>query len=214
MDVPLGRNLPGPIGGVIEAKPRLGGGEHAGDHGGLAYRRPAIPLLADGDKQRTRLIPIPLEMAGTALWQGRAINGPIEDQGAGGFVQPIQPLAIGLGQAFAQQGRHRLGRNRQYQITAAEGKGLALGGLRVGRALNHPAAARGLRRDGGDAIHPVAQPQVALGLGQGELELVAEHLHRTLEVEQSQGGLGHGQHRGAVKGCGAVGGFLGIQLEL
>ena len=212
--MPLGRNLPGRIGGVIEAKPRLGGGEHAGDHGGLACRCPAIPLLADGDKQRTGFIPIPLEVAGTALWQGRAINGPIEDQGAGGFVQPIQPLAIGRGQAFAQQGRHRLGRNRQHQITAAEGKGLALGGLRVGRALDPPAASCGLRLKGGDAIHPVAQPQVALGLGQGELELVAEHLHRTLEVEQPKGGLGHGQHRGAVEGCGAVGGFLGIELEL
>ena len=129
-------------------------------------------------------------------------------------MQPIQPLAIGLGQGFAQQGGHRLGRYRQHQITAAEGKGLALGGLWVGRALDPPAATRGLRRDGGDAIHPVAQPQVALGLGQGELELVAKHLHRTLEVEQSKGGLGHGQHRGAIEGCGAVGGFLGIQLEL
>ena len=58
------------------------------------------------------------------------------------------------------------------------------------------------------------QQQLALGAAEGQLQGGAEDLHRAFQVPQPQGLLGHLQHRGAIEGGGAVGGLLGIELQL
>ena len=45
-------------------------------------------------------------------------------------------------------------------------------------------------------------------------QLIAQHLHRSPQVPEAQRGLGHVQNGCSVKGRGAIGGFLGIQLQL
>ena len=46
------------------------------------------------------------------------------------------------------------------------------------------------------------------------LQLVTEHLHRTVEMPQPERCLDHLQDGGAVEGCGSIGGLLGIELQL
>ena len=63
-------------------------------------------------------------------------------------------------------------------------------------------------------LQPVPQPQPAAPAGEGLLQDRAEGLHRTFQMPEPQGLLGHLQHRGSIEGGGTVGGFLGIEPQL
>ena len=101
-----------------------------------------------------------------------------------------------------------MGGQGQHHLLGAHRKGGSAGAL----ARQPPFLPRPLVRL--QPLQPVSQQQLAPGAGEGPLQGGAEGLHRAFQVPQPQGVLGHLQHRGAVEGGGAVGGLLGIQLEL
>ena len=65
--------------------------------------------------------------------------------------------------------------------------------------------------EGGDAMVQQHLPPLCFD---SLLQLVTEHLHRTVEMPQPERCLDHLQDGGAVEGCGSIGGLLGIELQL
>ena len=127
-------------------------------------------------------------------------HGAVEHQGAGWITAGLDPAAIGAGQGGTQQALQSLGRQGAHHLISLQQEG-APG--RAG-ALQAPAP----QRVGLQPLQPVPQAQLAAGLGQGKLQGLAQLLHRALEVPKAQRRLGHGQHRGAIQSCGAIGGLL------
>ena len=82
------------IGLAAEGKPGARRGEHAGDHGGLAGRGPAIALAAHRHKQGARLVPVELQVGGTVALQQAPVHGPVEHHCSGGIGEARQPAPI------------------------------------------------------------------------------------------------------------------------